>query len=76
MRQSTEQAYQKLLKTIGKNIKKTRLEKKWTCAKMEDFGFEIRNYQRLESGKHSPSLYTLFKLARAFGVEVTDFFKD
>jgi transcriptional regulator with XRE-family HTH domain len=43
---------------------------------MEDFGFEIRNYQRLESGRHSPSLYTLHKLARAFDVDLEEFFKD
>ncbi|WP_373999713.1 hypothetical protein [Bdellovibrio bacteriovorus] len=42
---------------------------------MEDFGFDLRNYQRLEAGNHSPSLYTLHKLALAFRVEISDFFE-
>ncbi|WP_374080443.1 hypothetical protein [Bdellovibrio bacteriovorus] len=42
---------------------------------MEDFGFDLRNYQRLEAGSHSPSLYTLHKLSIAFRVEISEFLK-
>ncbi len=42
---------------------------------MVDYGFETRNYQRIESGNHSPSLFTLHRLALVFQCEITDFFK-
>jgi transcriptional regulator with XRE-family HTH domain len=42
---------------------------------MGQFGFDLRNYQRLEAGSHSPSLYTLHKLAVSFKVPVENFFE-
>jgi len=42
---------------------------------MEGFGFDLRNYQRLEAGNHSPSLFTLHKLAVALKVEMGEFFR-
>ncbi|MBL7672354.1 MAG: helix-turn-helix transcriptional regulator [Bdellovibrionaceae bacterium] len=43
-------------------------------ADMTSHGFELRNYQRLESGRHSPSLFTLHRLAVIFDCEVKDLF--
>ncbi|KHD89388.1 MAG: hypothetical protein OM95_03180 [Bdellovibrio sp. ArHS] len=60
---------------IAENIKRIRKAKGLSQRKMEDFGFDLRNYQRLEAGDHSPSLYTLHKLAVAFRVEISEFFK-
>ena len=65
----------KLLKKVSKNIKALRIERGWTQEDMAEFGFGPRWYQRFESGRHSPSLPTLVKLARAFKVDVSDFFK-
>lgn len=42
---------------------------------MQNYGFEFRNYQRIESGKHAPNMYTLFRLADAFKVDIRAFFK-
>ncbi len=65
----------KLLKKISKNIKSLRLERGLTQEEMADYGFGPRWYQRFESGRHIPTLPTLVKLARAFKVDVSDFFK-
>lgn len=72
---SVEVKYNKLLKTIGANLKKARKARELSQSEMTSFGFELRNYQRLESGKHSPSLFTLHRLALIFHCEVTDFFE-
>ncbi|KYG64601.1 hypothetical protein AZI85_04105 [Bdellovibrio bacteriovorus] len=60
---------------IAVNIKRIRKNKGLSQRNMEDFGFDLRNYQRLEAGNHSPSLYTLHKLALAFRVEISEFFE-
>lgn len=65
----------KLLKKISKNIKSFRLERGLTQEDMADYGFGPRWYQRFESGRHIPSLPTLVKLAKAFKIDVADFFK-
>ena len=72
---STEVKYDKLLKRIADNIKRVRKAKGYSQRSMEDHGFDLRNYQRLEAGSHSPSLYTLHKLAVAFRVEISEFLK-
>ncbi|WP_367276427.1 helix-turn-helix domain-containing protein [uncultured Bdellovibrio sp.] len=63
------------MKRIAENIKKIRKSKGLSQRNMEDYGFDLRNYQRLEAGSHSPSLYTLHKLSIAFRVEISEFLK-
>ncbi|WP_413613216.1 helix-turn-helix domain-containing protein [Bdellovibrio sp. HCB-110] len=63
------------MRRIAENIKKIRKSKGLSQRNMEDFGFDLRNYQRLEAGSHSPSLYTLHKLSIAFRVEISEFLK-
>ncbi len=70
---SVETKYDKLLKRIAENIKKIRKSKGLSQRNMEAYGFDLRNYQRLEAGNHSPSLYTLHKLAVAFRVDISMF---
>ncbi len=65
----------KLIKKMAKNIKSLRLERGLTQEDMADLGFGPRWYQRFESGRHVPSLPTLVKLARAFKVDVAEFFQ-
>lgn len=65
----------KLIKKMAKNIKALRLERGLTQEDMADLGFGPRWYQRFESGRHTPSLPTLVKLARAFKIDVAEFFK-
>lgn len=72
---STEHKYERLLAKIATNIKRIRKSSGLSQRDMETFGFDLRNYQRLEAGNHSPSLYTIHKLALAFKVDLEEFFK-
>ena len=71
---SLETKYQRLLAKIAVNLKRVRKERGFSQKKMEQFGFDLRNYQRLEAGDHSPSLFTLHKLAASLKVDVSEFF--
>lgn len=71
MRQ-TEKNYQKLLTVFGKNVKKIRESKDLRQADMIEYGFSERYIQKIESGKYSPSLYTVHRLAEAFAVSISE----
>jgi transcriptional regulator with XRE-family HTH domain len=64
-----------LVRKIARNLKTIRTSKNLTQEDMENLGFGVRWYQRFESGTHIPTLPTLDRLARAFRVEITDFFQ-
>ncbi|MEN0059017.1 MAG: helix-turn-helix transcriptional regulator [Bdellovibrio sp.] len=70
---SIETKYDKLLMKIAENIKRVRKSQGLSQRNMESFGFDLRNYQRLEAGTHSPSLYTLHKLSVALRVDISEF---
>ncbi|WP_157684765.1 helix-turn-helix domain-containing protein [Bdellovibrio bacteriovorus] len=72
---SLDLKYDKLLIRIAANIKSLRKAQGLSQRNMEAFGFDLRNYQRLEAGHHSPSLYTLHKLALAFRVDISEIIK-
>jgi transcriptional regulator with XRE-family HTH domain len=65
----------RLVRKMAKNIKRIRQERGWTQEYMGELGFGPRWYQRFESGRHIPSLPTLDRLARAFKVDICEFFK-
>lgn len=65
----------KLVRRIAKNIKGIRESRGLTQEDMEQQGFGVRWYQRFESGKHVPQIPTLDRLARAFKVDIADFFE-
>jgi DNA-binding XRE family transcriptional regulator len=67
---SNEDEYAKLVKNIAGNIRGQRKKCGFTQAQMIDFGFDIKNYQKLEYGKHQFSLHTVFRLSRAFGCPI------
>lgn len=64
-----------LIKKISQNIKAVRKKKGLTQVDMASYGFGARWYQRLESGTHIPTIPTLDKLAHAFKIDITEFFK-
>ena len=68
-------AYDKLLQKLALNIKKYRNKFGWTQEEMTTFGFNYRYYQKLESGRHSPSLYTLYKLSKVFRIKLIELLK-
>lgn len=69
---SNEDDYQNLIKNISENIKFYRKKAKLTQSDMVEFGFDIKNYQKLEYGKHQFSLHTVFRLSRAFNCSIEE----
>ena len=66
--------YWRLMRRVAGNIRRIREAKGLTQEDMTSLGFERRWYQRIESGTYSVSLPTLDQVARAFKVDVSEFF--
>jgi len=61
---------------IGRKIRQIRLQNKLTLEKVaEKAGFTKSYLSMVESGKKSPPFATLNKIARAFNVDIVDFFE-
>jgi len=67
--------YWKLMRLVAGNVRRVREAKKLTQEDMLGLGFERRWFQRIESGKYSVSLPTLDRVARAFKINIAEFFK-
>jgi transcriptional regulator with XRE-family HTH domain len=65
----------KFLTAISKNIKIIRKDRGLTQEDMARFGFNIRHYQDIESGKINLTLQTLYRIAKALKVTVADLTK-
>lgn len=64
-----------LSKTIRLNIRKLRNEKGFTQEKMQDFGLNLRQFQRIESGEtKNVTILSLIKIASALSVKVEKLF--
>jgi hypothetical protein len=68
---SVEKDYEKLVVKIAARIRAHRLRCGYSQTDMERFGFDVKNYQKIEYGK-SCSLYTLMRLSRAFRCSIQD----
>jgi transcriptional regulator with XRE-family HTH domain len=68
----------KLLVRISANAERVRKANNWTQAEAAERApkRDLRWYQRIESGKYVVSLDTLQRLARAFRVDIGEFFKS
>lgn len=64
-----------LAKSIAAKLKELRKKHSLTQEDMEKYGIHVRQYQRLESGKQTPTIPTLIELAKIFEVELIYFFK-
>lgn len=64
-----------LAKSIAAKLKELRKEHSLTQEDMEEYGIHVRQYQRLESGKQTPTIPTLIELAKIFNVKVIDFLR-
>ncbi len=69
-----EKDYEKLLLKMAASIKHLRKQRNITQEQMVDFGFNYRFFQKIESGRYSPNLFTLHRLAKTFKVKVQDHF--
>jgi transcriptional regulator with XRE-family HTH domain len=67
--------YWKLMRRVAGNIRRVREAKDLTQEDMMALGLERRWYQRIESGEYSVSLPTLDRVARAFKVDIAEFFR-
>ena len=62
-----------LAETIGKVIKDLRLEKNYSINKFaNEYGLDIGNTSRIEKGSIDVKLVTLWKIAEAFGIKLSD----
>lgn len=69
--------YDKLISHIATNIKALRKRSGNSQSKMGTLaGIDLKNYQRLEYGKHHFSLHTLFRLSRAFGCSIEELINE
>ena len=60
-----------MLKTVGKNIKNVRVEKKILQQDLAAIcNIETPNMSRIENGRTNMTLKTLFKISEALGVEM------
>lgn len=58
---------------VGKRLKKLRLEKGLTQAKLaEKAGLHTNSYAKIERGLRTPTNETIKKLSKALGVTATD----
>ena len=68
-----------ILKSIGKKIRKVRLEKGLTqldlVARMHG-DIDVTNISRIEAGRTNPTIFTLYRLADALEVSILDLLKD
>lgn len=68
---------EELLKNLGNNIQLLRLEKGLTqvdlVGKMEG-NIDTTNISRIEAGRTNPTAYTLYRIAKALDVSITDLF--
>lgn len=64
-----------LVKKVSLNLKANRKLNGLTQNDMTKHGFGARWYQRLESGRHIPTIPTLHRLALTFKVDISELFK-
>ncbi len=71
----TDEETNEIIRRIAANIKELRLSKSLKQTDMAQYGFGYRWYQRLESGRHVPTLPTMIKLAKSLEVDIADLFR-
>lgn len=64
-------------KEIGKYLRKIREAKGISQEKLSlDAGYYHTYVNKIEQGKYSPSLHTIWRLAHTLGLSLRDFFRD
>ena len=57
---------------LGNRLRQLRQGRRLRQSDMAFFGLNEKYYQRIESGQVNPTLLTLYKLARAFEISLSD----
>jgi transcriptional regulator with XRE-family HTH domain len=63
-----DRAFQRYCVAFGRRVRELRQRAGLTQEEMMTHGFSLRHYQRIEAGR-SVTLATVWKLAKAFGVQ-------
>jgi transcriptional regulator with XRE-family HTH domain len=63
-----------MLYAFGRRLQRLRKARNLRQLDMGSFGFNYKYYQRLELGQVNPTLLTLYRVATALGVSVSDLF--
>ena len=66
---------ERLMRLVGQRIKILRQRAELTQEQMQDFGFNYRYFQEIESGTANLTIKTLNRLAKAFKVAPIEFFR-
>ena len=61
----------KFFKKCGALIRRLRLLKNLTLEDMQDYGFSAQHFQKVESGQKAINFYTVFRIAKAFGLNLS-----
>jgi transcriptional regulator with XRE-family HTH domain len=72
---TTATVQDRLLRTLGNRLRYLRRARHLRQFDMETLGLSYKYYQRLESGQVNPTLLTLYKVASALNVSVSDLFR-
>jgi len=65
----------RLIQLVGTRTRALRKARGFTQEDMMSHGFERRYYQRIEAGEVNLCLKSFNKLAKAFNVEISEFFQ-
>jgi transcriptional regulator with XRE-family HTH domain len=57
---------------VGKRIRQLRLQRGLTQEQMARFGIDYKYYQQIEYGEKNLSLRTLYKVAKAFDMPISE----
>jgi transcriptional regulator with XRE-family HTH domain len=66
---------ERLMRLLGQRIKFLRQKADLTQEQMQDWGFNYRYYQEIESGTTNLTVKTINRLAKAFKVAPIEFFR-
>lgn len=64
-----------MARAIANKLRRLRVEHGLTQEDIEEYGINVRQYQRLESGRQMPTIPTLIQLAKIFEIKLIDFFR-
>lgn len=67
--------YRFFFKLLGLRVRDLRLSRGWTQERMEEFGFSLRHYQQIETGRPI-NLVTALRLSDAFEVDIAQLFRS
>lgn len=66
-----EKAQEQFFKKFGAAVREIRQKKKMTLEDMIEYGFAPQHLQKIETGQKAVSLFTVHRIAIAFGMKVS-----